>query len=122
MNRYSTLPNKLRDELRRIVPSHDAELSYYPCRVTLSSGRTMDTVYIIPDAPYFKKWGVYPEHDPQKLWICIDDVVHVEESSARLPANFADQVYKQGETGWVPRFLQSYFSTVRGRLAFQAAL
>ncbi len=63
MSRYSTLPSHLRDALARIEPSHDGELQYYPCRAAIKSGQILDTVYIVPEKPYLKYWGVYPEDD-----------------------------------------------------------
>jgi hypothetical protein len=36
-------------------------LYYYPCRVTLKNGETLDTVYIEPEKPHFRIWGVYSE-------------------------------------------------------------
>ena len=66
MNRYSQLPDNIRDQLSRIEPSHDGELVYYPIRAILNSGEVLDTVYIVPEKPYLKYWGVYPEADRGK--------------------------------------------------------
>jgi hypothetical protein len=99
MSRYHTLPEHIRDALIRIEPSHDGKLRYYPCRVTLKSGQVLDTVYIVPEKPYIKYWGVYPEDDRAKRWIRIEDVATVEDSPTRLPAHFANEIYRRGESG-----------------------
>jgi hypothetical protein len=43
--------------------------------------------------------GVYPEDDRGKRHIRIEDVLKVEESPTRLPAHFAKEIYKHGESG-----------------------
>lgn len=82
-----------------IVPSGDNELWYFPCRVTLRDGRILDTVYIEPEIPYLRWWGVYPEDDRGKRFIKIEDVAKVEDSPTRLPVRFANQIYDHGESG-----------------------
>ena len=74
-------------------------MSIYPVRAGLKSGEVLDTVYIMPEKPYLKYWGVYPEEDRAKRWVRIEDVVEVEDSPTRLPARFADEIYRQGESG-----------------------
>jgi hypothetical protein len=98
MNRYSQLPDNIRDQLSRIEPSHDGELVYYPIRAILNSGEVLDTVYIVPEKPYLKYWGVYPEADRGKRWIRIEDVAEVADSTIRLPAKFAEEIYRNGES------------------------
>jgi hypothetical protein len=74
-------------------------LWYFPCRVTLRDGRILDTVYIEPEMPYLRWWGVYPEDDRGKRFVQVEDVVKVEDSPTRLPAQFANQIYDHGESG-----------------------
>lgn len=74
-------------------------MKYYPCRVILRDGRILDTVYIVPEMPYLNTWGVYPENDRAKLSLSLEDVLRVENSPTRLPAQFANEVYKEGESG-----------------------
>jgi hypothetical protein len=99
MSRYPILPDHVREALGDIVPSGGNELWYFPCRVTLRSGKVLDTVYIEPEMPYLRYWGVYPEDDRGKRSVKIDDVVKVEDSPTRLPARFANQIYDHGESG-----------------------
>lgn len=99
MSRYATLPESIREALASIVPSEDGDLKYHPCRVTLTDGRVLDTVYIEPEMPYLRLWGVYPENDRGKLSIRIEDVFKVDDSPTRLPARFANEIYKHGESG-----------------------
>lgn len=99
MPRYPTPPDHIKRALECIVPSEDGALKYYPCRVTLTDGRILDTVYIEPEGPYLALWGIYPENDRGKSWIWIEDVVTVEDSPTRLPAHFANELYRHGESG-----------------------
>jgi hypothetical protein len=99
VSRYSPLPKKLRDMLDRIEPSDPGEFPYFPCLATLFDGRTIDHVYVQPELPYLRDWGVFPEDDRAKFSIAIDDVAILESSPTRLPARFATEIYKQGESG-----------------------
>lgn len=99
MARYPGLPNHIREALSSIEPSRDGEISYYPCRATLADGRSIDTVYIVSEKPYINYWGIYPEDDKGKSWIRIEEVVRIEESQTRLPARFANEIYREGESG-----------------------
>jgi hypothetical protein len=47
----------------------------------------------------FGFWGGYPEDDPGKRWIPVEHVLSLRESPSRLPAKFADKLYKSGESG-----------------------
>jgi hypothetical protein len=93
MSRYAALPEHIREALGGIVPSEDGDLKYYPWRVTLSDGSVLDTVYIEPEMPYLRAWGVYPENDSGKMSFRIEDVLRVEDSPMRLPAPFANEIY-----------------------------
>ena len=99
MARYAALPNHIRKALETIVPSGDDALKYYPCRVTLQDGTILDSVYIEPEMPYLRFWGVYPEDDRAKRFVKIEHVLNVEDSPTRLPARFADKIYDNGESG-----------------------
>ena len=96
---YSPLLPHVREALKGIEPSQDGELVYYPCRAVLKSGEACDTVYIITEETYIKYWGVYPENDHGKRWIRMEDIAQVEESPIRLPAQYANELYKDGESG-----------------------
>src|SRR5579871_147840 len=95
---YSPLPPYIREALNSIEPSQDGGLVYYPCRAVLKSGAACDTVYIVSEKPYIKHWGVYPENDPGKRWIRMEDIAEVKESPIRLPAQFANAIYRNGES------------------------
>lgn len=99
MSRYAELPDHIRDALQDIPSTDGGNLTYHPCRVTLKDGSVLDTVYIEQEMPYLRAWGVYPENDRDKLSISIGDVVKVEDSPTRLPAKFADEIYRSGESG-----------------------
>jgi hypothetical protein len=95
---YSPLFPHIREALKTIEPSRDGELVYYPCRAVLKSGKACDTVYIVSEEPYVRHWGVYPENDPGKRWVRMEDIAEVQESPIRLPAQFANEIYRNGES------------------------
>lgn len=96
---YPPLPPHIRDALEKIEPSRDGKLVYHPCRAVLKSREAFDAVYIVSETPYVNRGGLYPENDPGKLWIRMEDVAEVQDSPTRLPARFANQIYKNGESG-----------------------
>jgi hypothetical protein len=97
--RYEKLPDELREQLFAVEPSVCGALEYRPCMVTLRSGETSDIVYVIAAEPYIRTWGIWPEKDSGKRSIRIEDVVKIEESPCRLPARYANKLYKSGESG-----------------------
>jgi hypothetical protein len=99
MPRYTRLPNSIHDALQNIPPSDGGDIMYYPCRVVLKSGLTLDTVYIEPEKPYLRAWGIYPEDDKAKRSVRIEDVVKAEDSPTKLPFQFANEIYRNGESG-----------------------
>jgi hypothetical protein len=99
MSRYSLLPRRIQERLRAIEPTQDGVLTYFPCSITLASGEVLDTVYFMPERPVMKLWEAYLETDGAKKLIRMEDVVEVRDSPMRLPARFANELYRQGETG-----------------------
>jgi hypothetical protein len=110
VSRYPQLPELVRNALGDIEPSKDGDLSYYPCRVSLRDGSALDAVYIEPEKPYLRMWGVYPEDDRGKRSVSIDEVVTVEDSPLRLPAQFANEIYRNGESGMGYTIFTVFFS------------
>jgi hypothetical protein len=99
MSRYPHLPEDLKQSLRRIEPSRRRHIDYYPCLVTLRSGRTVDRVYIQEELSFKTVWGFYLEERSQASWIDIREVASVSDSPSRLPASLATELYQMGETG-----------------------
>jgi hypothetical protein len=99
ITRYQPLPEHVRLALESIEPSRDGDVLYYPCSVRLKNGESLQCVYIIPEIPYIRQWGIYPEDDRGKSWIRVEDVVQVKESRSRLPTRFANELYRHGESG-----------------------
>jgi hypothetical protein len=93
------LPDKLREDLSAITPSRDGDLTYWPCAARMKDGTVLATVYVVPEGPYIKHWGVYPQQDRGKSHISVADVDALAESPSRLPARIADKLYKSGESG-----------------------
>jgi hypothetical protein len=96
---FATLPDKLREDLRTITPSLDGDLTYWPCAARMKDGTVLACVYVVPEGPYIKHWGVYPQQDRGKSYILLSDVDALAESPRRLPAQFANKLHKNGESG-----------------------
>jgi hypothetical protein len=74
-------------------------MEYRPCAVVTKDGRTVDCVYIVPEEPYIKLWGVWPEDDRGKWSLPITAVAEIRDSDSRLPGKFANQLYEAAESG-----------------------
>jgi hypothetical protein len=96
---FPALPAKLREDLRAITPSMDGDLTYWPCSARMKDGTVLVCVYVVADEPYIKHWGIYPQQDRGKSYISLSDVDALAESPRRLPAQFANKLYKSGESG-----------------------
>jgi hypothetical protein len=97
--RYPRLSSHLKAQLEAITPSIDGELEYYPCLVRLNDGTEMDRVYVVSEEQYVRQWILYPDQDSGKVEVRIGDVVSIIESPSRLPARFANELYRAGESG-----------------------
>jgi len=93
------LPDRLREDLNAITPSTDGDLTYWPCAAHMKDGTVFTCVYVLPEGPYIRQWGVYPHQDRGKSYISVADVDALAESPTRLPAPFANKLYKSGESG-----------------------
>ena len=98
-SKYPKLPSHLKEQLSAITPSTDRDLVYYPCLVRLNDGSELDRVYLVSEIPFITYWGVYPNQDPGKAEVLIADIASVADSPSRLPAQFANELYKAGESG-----------------------
>jgi hypothetical protein len=100
MRRYPGISADVLQMLERIEPSVEGpDLRYYPCAATLKSGTVMECVYLCEPTPWFALWGVWPEDDPGKQSISVEDIAELRESTYRLPARFANRLYRAGESG-----------------------
>jgi hypothetical protein len=99
MPRYSLLPSHIREVLQEIEPTRDGDLIYFPCSTTLTSGDVLDTVYFMPERPVMKMWESYLQTDGAKRLIRMENVTEIRDSPTRLPARFANELYKHGESG-----------------------
>ena len=95
---FPRLPDKLRGDLKTITPSIDGGLTYWPCAARMKDGTVLLCVYVVPEGPYIKHWGVYPQQDSGKSYISISDMDALTESPYRLPAQFANELYESGES------------------------
>jgi hypothetical protein len=98
-SRYPKLPPHLAEQLSRITPSGDRWIAYYPCRVCLNDGTELDRVYLVSEIPFSKVWGVYPARDIGKAEVLVSNIASIEDSPTRLPAVFANEIYRAGESG-----------------------
>jgi hypothetical protein len=93
------LPEHIQESLQGIEPTQDGDLNYFPCSTTLTSGEILDTVYFMPERPVMKLWEGYLQTDGAKRLIPMENVAEVRDSPSRLPARFANQLYRDGESG-----------------------
>jgi hypothetical protein len=94
--RYPTLSPRLARQLSAVPASGGI---YHPCSVVLNDGTVKDRVYVVAAAPWFRDWGIWPEDDRGKRSVDIRTVASINDSPSRLPARFADELYKAGESG-----------------------
>lgn len=94
--RYPALTDELARQLSDVQPSDGL---YHPCKVTLHDGTVKDCVYIAAASPWYQLWGVWPEEDAGKHSVDVRAVKSIEDSPSRLPVNFANKLYQEGETG-----------------------
>ncbi len=92
-------PDRLREDLKAITPSEDGDLTYWPCAARMKDGTALVCVYVVPEGPYLKHWGICPQQDRGKSHISIADVDALADSPRRLPALFANKLYESGESG-----------------------
>ena len=92
---FDPIPDALYAKLREITPSHDGTMSYRPCRVQLRRGHWLPHVYVVPAADFQRRWGV----NAGRRYVAMSEVIDLEESADRLPARYADILYKAGESG-----------------------
>lgn len=97
--RYPMRTPELRAQLDQVVPSVDGALEYFPCCVRTKDGREIDRVYVVGAQSYIAQWGVWPDQDPHKFEVPLEDVVEIRESPTRLPARLANELYRAGESG-----------------------
>ena len=98
-SRYPKLPPRLAEQLLRVPPSGDRAITYYPCCVRLNDGTKLDRVYLVAEIPFIKIWGWYPDRDRGKAEVLVSNIASVEDSPTRLPAIFANELYRAGESG-----------------------
>ena len=96
---YPQLSPVLAAQLHAIEPTHDGMMEYFPCMVLLANGKRHDCVYIADANSYIRIWGVWPDDDPGKNSIPIQDVAQIQRSPTRLPARVARDMYSVGESG-----------------------
>jgi hypothetical protein len=97
--KYPAIGDGLRKQLERIPPSTAHGCEHRPCRIRLGSGEWRDFVYVVDADAYKRLWGIWPEDDPGKESVALQDVVEIQESRHRLPAALANKLYEAGESG-----------------------
>lgn len=97
MMTYSPLPDSIRSALTLIEPTRDGDMTFVPCRATLKDGRVFDTVCIMAEKDY--AWHSVVEENEGNGFLRMEDVAHIEPSPTRLPAQYANQLYREGESG-----------------------
>jgi hypothetical protein len=91
---------KVTKELETIRPSvTEYGLNLFPCQATLEDGSVHSRVYLVEASTYIREWGVWPWDDRGKTWLPAEQIVSVVSSPLRLPAEFANSIYSEGESG-----------------------
>lgn len=85
-------------QLDRIEPSVFAPgVLLYPCSARLKDGTIRACVYFVEPATLKRLFlRDEPEAMPGLLWFSADQVASIEESPSRLPATFANEIYRAG--------------------------
>jgi hypothetical protein len=107
---YPHLPSPLEAQLHAIEPTHDGLMEYFPCMVLLASGEQFDCVYIAEAKSFIRFWGAWPDEDPGKKAISIEEVVQIHPSPSRLPVRFAREMYAVGESAMGGCIFTLYFA------------
>jgi hypothetical protein len=101
-------------ELEVIEPSEMApRVLLHPCSARLHDGTVSDCVYFITAGAAERLFGT--EGVSERPRISPEQVVSVAESPARLPASFANQIYRAGETHYSCYIFTLVFSRWRRR-------
>jgi hypothetical protein len=74
-------------------------MDYFPCTVLLANGDERDCVYLVEATSYIRTWVVWPDDDPGKREIRVEEVARIQPSASRLPVKFARKMYAAGESG-----------------------
>jgi hypothetical protein len=88
-------------QLDEIEPSDIYRIPLYPCSAQLTDGRVLNCVYFVDGATFKRLWGwERPEEVPSgKPSIAADKVAAIRDSPLRLPARYANEIYRAGESG-----------------------
>ena len=104
----------LYEQVRLIEASQSLEgMPLYPCALELLDGRVLNCAYVVSasDCKRFKiQSGSAEEGDSR--WVAAVDVGLIRESPMRLPAKFAGELRRAGESGmgyWVFTVVFSWF-------------
>ncbi|WP_062318038.1 hypothetical protein [Demequina maris] len=90
---HSVLTAAQAAQLAQVPKSSSGYMEYSPCRVTLRSGEVLDRVYVVDESQFSRSWGTAASR------VSIEDVVRIEDSPVRLPADLANKLYEAGESG-----------------------
>jgi hypothetical protein len=74
-------------------------MDYYPCCVVLTNGSVIDGVYVTAAQPYLDCWTVWPDQDPGKNEVKLQDVAEIRPSPNRIPPQFANKLHLASESG-----------------------
>jgi hypothetical protein len=92
------ISQELLSQLQQVEPSRYGDVDLNPCRVTLRDGRVLPRILMIDADQWHQAWGDLIEDKDFAEQVPIQDVVRVEESAFRLPAQLASKMYAAGES------------------------
>jgi len=87
-------------QLSVIEPSVRGGCYVYPGAAILKDGTFLNCVYFATMSTYRRLFGLdHPSASPVSKWLSPQDIASIHQSSARLPAKFAREIYQAGESG-----------------------
>jgi hypothetical protein len=91
---------RLRQGLEKLEPTEiKPDIRFYPCAARLDDGTFVKCVYFVTSDTLKRLVGYErPTDVPGLLSVSQERISSISESSARLPARFANRIYAGGET------------------------
>ncbi|MDD4891117.1 MAG: hypothetical protein PHU85_14440 [Phycisphaerae bacterium] len=93
------IPPELLAQLQQVPPTTDGYMDYRPCLVVMDDSSILTRVYVVEANSYKIVWGVWPWDDRAKSWVSIERVRQIRNSPQRIAPEFANTLYKAGESG-----------------------
>jgi hypothetical protein len=101
---YPPLPVEIQKQLKMVELTHDGMMEYFPCAVTLGTGEICECVYFANAESYIKVWGVWPEDDPEKRTLRLEDVTLILPVRSVCRCNLHERCMRLVNQEWAAAF------------------